>query len=374
MSIAFLDLTRQYPEVEPELSVTIQRVLDRGRFILGPEVAAFEAEWADYCGVPAAAGVANGTNALTLALIASGAVRAGAGDEIITTPLTAGYTALAIVNAGGVPIFADIDPQTYTLDPASVARMITTRTRAIVPVHLYGQVCDMDALCAVAADRALFVLEDAAQAHGARRNGQPTGSFGGAAAFSFYPTKNLGAFGDGGAVVARDAELIERVRQLREGGNEAAMATGAQGCNSRLDELQAALLRVKLKQLDRWNEQRRALARFYNKALESLSGLHLPFTRDPAQHVYHLYVVKHPLRDALRAHLSAHGIETFVHYAVPLHQQRLFRRSEQPALPIAEAVAPQLLSLPLYPQLEIAEAQAVADAILAFETGIGARE
>lgn len=366
MPIPFLELTRQHRELEPELSSALRRVLGRGWFILGPEVAAFEREWASYCAAPAAAGVGNGTDALTLALIASGAVRPGAFDEVITTPLTAGYTALAVLNAGGIPVFADIDPQTYTLDPASVARMITPRTRAILPVHLYGQVCDMDALCAVAAGRGLIVLEDAAQAHGALRGGRPAGSFGTAATFSFYPTKNLGACGDGGAVVARDAELVERVRRLREGGHEAAMADGVAGRNSRLDELQAALLRVKLRHLDAWNERRRSLARFYDEALANVPGLCLPAAPDVSAHVYHLYVVQHPERAALRAHLAARGIETHIHYSVPLHRQPLFRRPEQAALPVAEAVAPRLLSLPLYPHLDMAEAQAIVDAVLAF--------
>ena len=365
MTISFLELTRQHRELEPELSDALQRVMGSGRFILGPEVAAFETEWAQYCGAQAAAGVGSGTDALALALVASGRVRRGIGDEVITTALTAGYTALAILNAGAVPVFADIHPQTYTLDAASVARMITPRTRAIVAVHLYGQMCDMDAICAVAADRGLFVLEDAAQAHGARRDGKPVGSFG-AAAFSFYPTKNLGGCGDGGAVVARDAELVERVRRLREGGHEAATAEGVEGRNSRLDELQAALLRVKLRHLDGWNERRRCLARFYNEALANVPDLRLPVAQDSAGHVYHLYVVQHPERTALRAHLTARGIETLVHYAVPLHRQRLFFRTEQPALPVTEALAPRLLSLPLYPQLDSAEAQAVVDAILAF--------
>lgn len=366
MKISFLELTRQHQELEPELSDALQRVIGSGRFILGPEVAAFETEWAQYCGSPAAAGVGNGTDALSLALAASGKLNRGAGDEVITTALSAGYTALAILNAGAVPVFADIDPQTYTLDPASVARMITPRTRAIVAVHLYGQMCDMDALCAVAADRDLFVLEDAAQAHGAHRDGYRVGSLGAAAAYSFYPTKNLGGCGDGGAVVARDAELVERVRQLREGGHEAATAEGVEGRNSRLDELQAALLRLKLRHLDRWNERRRSLARFYNESLVSVPDLRLPVARDSAGHVYHLYVVQHPERESLRAHLTGRGIETLVHYAAPLHRQRLFFRAEQPALPIAEAVAPRLLSLPLYPQLDTAEAEAVVDAILSF--------
>jgi dTDP-3-amino-3,4,6-trideoxy-alpha-D-glucose transaminase len=366
MPIPFLDLTRQHQELEPELQTALVRVLRGGQFILGPEVAAFEAEWARYCAAPAAAGVANGTDALALALVASGAVRKGRGDEVITNPLTAGYTALAILNAGGVPVFADIDPQTYTLAPTSVEQLLTPRTRAIVPVHLYGQLADMDTLCAVAARRDLFVIEDVAQAHGARRGDKRAGSFGTAAAYSFYPTKNLGACGDGGAIIARDAELIARVKSLRQGGHAAALAERIEGRNSRLDELQAALLRVKLQHLDRWNEQRRALARFYDDALGHTSHVQLPIARCAEAHVYHLYVIQHPERDRLRAHLAARGVETLIHYPVLLHKQRLFRRPEQPALPIAETIAPRLLSLPLYPQLRIDEAQAVADAVLTF--------
>ena len=366
MPIPFLDLRRQQREIEAELHAVFARVLRRGEFILGAEVAAFEAEWAHYCAAPAAAGVASGTDALALALVASGAVRRGAGDEVITTPLTAGYTALAILNAGAIPVFADIDPQTYTLAPASVEQLITPRTRAIVPVHLYGQLADMDALCVVAARHHLVVVEDAAQAHGARLDGRTAGAFGAAAAFSFYPTKNLGACGDGGAVVARDRELIERVKRLRQGGHAAALRDSIEGRNSRLDEVQAALLRVKLTHLDGWNERRKALARFYDAALARVPRLQLPQARAAEAHAYHLYVIQHPARERLRAHLAARGVETLVHYPALLHRQRLFSRPEQPALPVAERLAPRLLSLPLYPQLRPDEAQAVADAVLAF--------
>jgi dTDP-4-amino-4,6-dideoxygalactose transaminase len=366
MTIPFLDLTRQNREIEPDLSDAIARVVSGGRFILGPEVAAFEKEWARYCDAPGAAGVGNGTDALALALCASGAIRPGSGDEVITSALSAGYTPLAIRNAGAIPVFADIDPQTYTLDPASVAKSITPRTRAVVPVHLYGQLCNMDDICAIAEERRLFVLEDAAQSHGARSNDKVAGNFGEAAAFSFYPTKNLGGFGDGGAVVARDAELVNRVRELREGGHQSAMAHDMAGRNSRLDELQAALLRLKLRRLDSWNARRRSLAHFYNKQLANVSDLQLPVAPRTTAHVHHLYVVQHPERERLREHLAKCGIETMVHYPVPLHQQRLFFRREQPSLPVTEGVVPRLLSLPLYPQLEITEAQAVVDAIIEF--------
>jgi dTDP-4-amino-4,6-dideoxygalactose transaminase len=366
MPIAFLDLTRQHKQLETELTVALQRVVERGQFILGDEVAAFETEWANYCSAPDAVGVGNGTDALTLALVASGAIRRGKGDEVITTPLTAGYTALAILNAGGIPVFADIDAETYTLDPNSVARMITSRTRAIVPVHLYGQMCDMTGLSEVAESRRLIILEDAAQAHGVHKGSHPVGSFSSGAAFSFYPTKNLGAYGDGGAVVSQDKQLIEQVRVLREGGNERAMGESSEGRNSRLDELQAAVLRVKLRHLDRFLDHRKSNAQFYNERLASVPDLRLPVVRDDDTHVYHLYVVQHSERDRLRAHLAEHGIETKVHYSTLLHQQRLFYRSEQTPLPVAEAVAPNLLSLPLYAELEAAELEAVADAVLSF--------
>src|SRR4051812_627634 len=255
MPVSFLDLRRQHEEVGDEVRAVVGRVLDGGTYILGREVEAFEREWARFCGAAAAAGVANGTDALALALLASGAVRPGRRDEVITAPLTAGYTALAVLNAGGVPVFADSDPETYTLDPRGLERALTPRTRAIVPVHLYGQMAEIEAVCEFAGRRGLVVVEGAAQAHGARVDGRRAGAWGHAAAFSFYPTKNLGAYGDGGAVTSNDANLIERVKELRQGGHPSALCGRIAGRNSRLDELQAALLRVKLKRLDAWNRR-----------------------------------------------------------------------------------------------------------------------
>lgn len=363
MPIPFLNLTRQFLEIEADATAAVARVLHGGNYVLGPEVAAFETEWSRYCAMPAAVTVANGTDALALALVASGAVRRGHGDEVITTPLTAGYTALAILNAGGVPVFADIEPDTCTLAPAALERAITPRTRAVVPVHLYGQMADMPALCAVAARHKLIVIEDAAQAHGAQLAGQSVGAYGHAATYSFYPTKNLGAYGDGGAVVSRDEELLARIKDLRQGGHAHALAEGVEGRNSRLDEIQAALLRVKLRRLAEWNEQRIKLARRYNDGLQGTPAIKPPTVRADATHVYHLYVVQHRERERLRAHLAAQGIETLIHYPFLLHQQRLFQRPEQPALPVAERIAPRLLSLPLYPQLLPAEADAVIHAL-----------
>ncbi|HYN24019.1 MAG TPA: DegT/DnrJ/EryC1/StrS family aminotransferase [Pyrinomonadaceae bacterium] len=367
MRIPFLDLTRQHREIEAEAAAALTRVMAGGVFILGREVEAFEEEWARFCGVRGAAGVNSGTDALALALIASGAVRQGRQDEVITSPLTAAYTALAILNAGGVPVFADIDPQTYTLDPSAVERVITPRTRAIMPVHLYGQMADMPALCEVAARHGLTVIEDAAQAHGARIEGKRAGALAHAAAFSFYPTKNLGACGDGGAVTSDDLALIQRVKTLRQGGHAPAFRAGVEGRNSRLDEMQAVLLRVKLQRLEKWNERRRSLTRIYDETLRG-TRLQLPSTRAPEAHVYHLYVTQHPQRDRLRSHLAAHGIEALIYYPFLLHQQPLFRRPKQGALPVAEDVAGKILSLPLHPHLTEEETREVADKILLFES------
>jgi dTDP-4-amino-4,6-dideoxygalactose transaminase len=370
MPVSFLDLRRQHEEVGDEVRAAVGRVLKGGTYILGREVEAFEREWARFCGVASSAGVANGTDALALALVASGAVREGKRDEVITAPLTAGYTALGIRNAGGVPVFSDVDPETYTLDPRGLERALTPRTRAVVPVHLYGRMADMEAVCDFARRRGLFVVEDAAQAHGARLAGRRAGAWGHAAAFSFYPTKNLGAYGDGGAVTSDDAGLIERVKELRQGGHPSAMSGAVAGRNSRLDELQAAALRVKLRRLGAWNKRRRQLAGTYRKLLSrGAKRLVLPSADAGAgSHVFHLYVVRHPERERLRAHLAARGIETLIHYPAPLHLQPLFRRRGQHPLPAAERLADEILSLPLYPQLRDEELRAVVDAIIEFES------
>jgi dTDP-3-amino-3,4,6-trideoxy-alpha-D-glucose transaminase len=360
--VSFLDLKRAHREVEAEISESLARVFSRGVFILGPEVAAFETEWAHFCRARAAAATGNGTDALTLALIASGAVRQGRGDEVITAPLTAAYTALAILRAGGVPVFADIDPQTYTLDPSAVAAAITPRTRAIVPVHLYGQMAAMKPLSAIAAAHDLLMIEDAAQAHGAGSDDDWPGAHSLAAIWSFYPTKNLGAFGDGGAVTSNDTALIERIRLLRQGGHARAIAEKVAGLNSRLDELQAAMLRVRLRRLTEWNARRRALANYY---LESFKRLPLQLPTEAA-HAWHLFVIQHERREELRAHLAARGVETLIHYPYLLHEQPLFRRGEQRALPVAEATVRRILSLPLYPQLAPDEARQVVSAIREF--------
>jgi len=371
MLINFLELRREHEEVGDEVRAAVERVDASGVYILGDEVEAFEREWARYCGVPACAGTASGTDALTLALLASGAVRPGRGDEVITPSLTAGYTGLAIINAGAVPVYADIDAETYTLAPDMLERVLTARTRAIVPVHLYGQMANMEAISDFSARHDLVIIEDAAQAHGARLGGKRAGAWGHAAAFSFYPTKNLGAYGDAGAVTSIDARLIERVRELRQGGHAPGLKGRVAGLNSRLDEVQAAALRIKLKYLDGWNRRRRALADMYQRLLlRSDRGLVLPAIRAGSDsHVNHLYVVRCRERDRLRAHLAERGIETLIHYPLLLHQQPLFRRNGQPELPVAEAMAHQILSLPLYPQLRDEELYMVTEAIHDFEVG-----
>lgn len=368
MRVPFLDLGRQLEEVGAETREALERVLASGAYILGREVESFEREWADFCGARGAAGVNSGTDALTLALVASGAVRPGRGDEVITTPLTAGYTALAVLNAGATPVFADVDPRSLTLDPEALAKAVTPRTRAVVPVHLYGRMADIGAVCDVAARLGLVVVEDAAQAHGAVAEGRRAGTHGHASAFSFYPTKHLGAGGDGGAVTSNDLSLIERVKELRQGGHEAALRSGPpSGLNSRLDEMQAALLRVKLRRLEEWNARRRRLAEDYRRGLARAGRLQLPPEHEPGAHVYHLFVARHPERERLREHLSARGVETLVHYPYLLHRQTLFRREAQAALPVAESVVGGILSLPLYPQLRDEELRAVVGAILEFE-------
>lgn len=365
MRIPFLDLRRPASEIEAEADDALRRVLRGGTYILGREVEAFEGEWSRFCGARFSAGVANGTDAITLALLASGALRPGACDEVVTTPLTAAYTALAILNAGAVPVFADVDPDTLTLSPAALAAAITPRTRAVVPVHLYGQCSDLGAIDEVAARHKLFVLEDAAQAHGATYRDKRAGTHGHAAAFSFYPTKNLGAYGDGGAVTSNDEELVERVKTLRQGGHAAALAGEVAGLNSRLDEVQAALLRVKLARLEDWNRRRRQIASQYHTAFNG-TPIITPSEREPSSHVYHLFVVRHPERERLRRHLAARGVETLIHYPYLLHQQPLFARHAHRPLPNAEHAADAILSLPLHPHLRDDEVQAVIDAVLEF--------
>jgi len=329
-----------------DVRAAIERVVARGWFVLGPELEAFEAEFAAASGAAHAVGVGTGTDAIALALRAIGV---GPGDEVITSPLSAAYSALAIMMTGARPVFADIDPDRLTLDPAAAEAAITTRTKAIVPVHLYGQPADMPALVAIAQRHRLSVVEDCCQAHLATCAGRPVGSFGLAAAYSFYPTKNLGALGDGGAITVADADLASRLKRLRNGGQVDRYHHQEFGVNSRLDEMQAAILRARLRWLPEWTARRRTLAGRYRAALRG-TGVTVPAEHDRG-HVYHLFPVLSRQRAALRAHLSALGIETLIHYPTPIpHQPAL--ASEAPAdCPVADRVCEHVLSLPLHPGL-----------------------
>ena len=339
----------------------IDRVIASGWFVLGPEVEAFESEFAAASRVTHAVGVGTGTDAITLILRA---LDIGPGDEVITPPLSAAYSALAVMMAGARPVFADIDPERLTLDPDATAAAITSRTRAILPVHLYGQAADMRPLEALAAKHNLALVEDAAQAQLATSDGRPIGSIGVAAATSFYPTKNLGALGDGGAVLTRDAQLAARVKRLRNGGQTSRYQHLEAGANSRLDELQAAILRARLAFLPQWTAKRRAVASRYRAALTG-STLHVPREFDPG-HVYHLFPVLTEHRDAFQAHMSGLGVETLIHYPVPIPRQPALASTSPAMCAVADRVCAQVVSLPMYPGLSDAAIQAVGEAAATF--------
>jgi len=363
-----LDLSRQYSAIRDEVLAAIAAVCDEQSFILGPEVARFEADAAAALSVPHAVGCSSGTDALWLALAAAGI---GPGDAVITTPFSFFATAAAILRCGAQPVFADIDSHTYNLDPQKtedILRSTRLRIKAILPVHLYGQCADWDAFAALQRKYGLLLIEDAAQAFGARWNGHTAGSLGDAAAFSFYPTKNLSAFGDAGLVTTRIAALDDRMRTLRNQGMRRRYFHDEVGWNARLDSIQAAVLRVKLRYLDAGNQARRNLAANYDRLLGKIEGLALPFTAPQAEHIFHQYVIRAPRRDDLRAHLSAQQIGTEVYYPVPLHlQTSLASLGYQPGdLPNAERAAKETLALPIYPELTEAEQQQVAHAISTF--------
>jgi dTDP-4-amino-4,6-dideoxygalactose transaminase len=365
MNVPFLDLKAVYAELQTELDAAAQRVLASGWYITGPEVEAFETEFAAYCGARHCVGVGNGLEALHLTLRA---LDVGPGDEVIVPSNTFIATWLAVSYAGATPVPVEPDEQTYNLDPALVEAAITPRTKAIMPVHLYGQPADMDAINELAAKYGIAVVEDAAQAQGARLRGRRAGGLGHAAGFSFYPGKNLGALGDAGAVVTNDAGLADRVRVLRNYGSHVKYEHEVRGVNSRLDELQAALLRVKLTRLDEWNERRKRAAEFYAQMLEGVADLALPRVPAWADPVWHLFVVRHPERERLRAHLTAAGIGTIIHYPCPPHLQPAYidLGYKQGAFPIAERMAAEVLSLPLGPHLSEDAAQYVVEQLAAF--------
>ena len=355
----------------PAIDAAITRVLDRGWFILGPELQAFEQELAAASGTADAVGVGTGTDALSLILRGLGI---GPGDEVITTPLSAAYSALAIMAAEARPVFADIDPARLTLDPRAIEAAITPRTAAIMPVHLYGQPADMPAILAIAERHGLAVVEDACQAHLATCAGRPVGSMGAAGGLSFYPTKNLGALGDAGAVLTNDRALADRIRRLRNGGQSSRYHHDEFGVNSRLDEMQAAILRARLARLPAWTTRRRALAARYRAGLTPIVAaataagrrLVVPAEHD-AGHVYHLFPVLSGERDALKTRLEAQGIETLIHYPVPITRQPALATEEPADCPVANRICNELLSLPLYPDMPDA---AVEDVLAAMRAAI----
>jgi dTDP-4-amino-4,6-dideoxygalactose transaminase len=356
LRVPFVDL--HLAEESDAIREAMARVTDRAWFVLGPEVDAFEQEFAAASGAPHAVGVGNGTDALALILRALGI---GAGQEVITTPLSAAYTAIAIVMAGARPVFADVDPERLTLDPGATERAITTRTAALLPVHLYGQPADMTAFAELANRKGLALVEDCCQAHLATCAGRPVGTFGTAGAFSFYPTKNLGALGDGGAVITHDASIATRIARLRNGGQADRYNHVEMGVNSRLDEMQAAILRARLPLLRRRTEQRRALAAQYRSLLAG-APVAVPAEMDPG-HVYHLFPIRAPRRTALQTRLHASGIETFVHYPIPISKQPAFASTNPDDCPHAARAANEVLSLPCYPGLSSHAVAAVVEAI-----------
>jgi dTDP-4-amino-4,6-dideoxygalactose transaminase len=362
--IPLVDLAAQHRALERPLREAIGRVLETSRFILGEEVEAFEREFAAFCGVKHAVGVGSGLDALALSLRALGV---GRGAEVLVPANTFIATALAVSAAGGTPVLVDVDPERYTMDPDLAARAVTKKTRALIPVHLYGQSADMEPLRELARRKGIAVVEDACQAHGAALNGARCGAMSDAGCFSFYPTKNLGALGDGGMVVTDRDDVAEQVRRLRDCGRRGKDAHALKGVNSRLDALQASVLRLKLRHLARWNEARRRHAMHYGEALKDLP-VATPVEARGATHVYHLYVVRAARRDELMRHLEGVGITCGIHYPVPIHLQEAYADLERPAgsYPVTERLAGEVLSLPMYPEMADSDVDRICAAIAAF--------
>jgi dTDP-4-amino-4,6-dideoxygalactose transaminase len=362
--IPVLDLQGQYQNIREEMDAAVLGVLESGHFVLGPNVKALEQEVARYCGCEYGVGLASGTDALRLALDALGI---GPGDEVITTPFTFVATGNTISRAGAKPVFVDIDPQTFNLNPVLVERAITDRTRAILPVHLFGQIADMDAIMEIAVRYDLPVIEDSAQAIGATYNGQQACSFGVIGCLSFYPTKNLGAYGDGGMAVTCNPEIAENLDVLRRHGGRVKYHHERVGYNSRLDEIQAAILRVKLRHLDAWTVQRSDVAARYDELLAG-SPVVTPYVAPGMQHVFHQYTIRAPRRDELRTFLSDQGIGTMIYYPVPLHCQEMYAGlgQKEGSLPESELAAKEVLSLPIYPEMSDEQVEMVASAVRRF--------
>lgn len=359
--IPFVDLKAQYESIKGEVQTAIHRVLDSCQYTLGSEVAAFEEEFADYCETEHGIGVNTGTSALHLALLAAGV---GRGDEVITVPFTFVATVSAIDYTGATPVFVDIDPTTFTMDTRAIEAAITERTKAILPVHLYGQPADMDPILEIAKRHGLVVIEDAAQAHGARYKGRRVGSLGDMGCFSFYPGKNLGAYGEGGMVVTRNPSYTKTLRMLRDWGAEKKYHHEIKGFNFRLESIQGAVLRVKLRHLEAWTQARRAVAARYSSLLKG-SGIVTPQEMPYSRHVYHIYAIRTPHRQSWQEALHAQGIQTGIHYPTPVHLLPAFADLGYQAgqFPHAEQAAREVLSLPMFPELSTAQSADVAQAL-----------
>ncbi len=361
VKVPYLDLKAQYQSIKPEIDAAISRVLDSCQFVLGSEVAEFEQNFAAYCGTSECIALNSGTSALHLALLAAGI---GEGDEVITVPFTFVASVAAVLYAGARPVLVDIDPRSFTIDPAAIECAITPRTRAILPVHLYGQPADMDPIMDIARRRGLVVIEDAAQAHGAKYKGRPVGSIGDMACFSFYPGKNLGAYGEGGALTTSNPEYARSARMLRDWGQDRKYHHVLRGYNYRMEGFQGAVLGVKLKHLDAWTETRRKIVAQYNDLLAHVD-VETPSEMPWATHVYHVYTVRSTDRDGLQTALTTEGIQTGIHYPVPVHMQPAYADLGYGpgAFPHSEAAARQVLSLPLYPELSSQAVTQVAAAV-----------
>jgi dTDP-4-amino-4,6-dideoxygalactose transaminase len=360
--IPLVDLKAQYATIRDEVNAAIQGVLDSCQFALGSEVSSFEKEFAAYCSATDAIGVNSGTSALHLALLAAGV---GPGDEVITVPFTFVATAAAIHYTGATPIYVDIDPTTFCMDPAKLVAAITARTRAIVPVHLYGQAADMDPINRIAHQHGLVVIEDAAQAHGAEYAGRRVGGLANMACFSFYPGKNLGAYGEAGLVTTDNPEYAKKIRLLRDWGAEQKYHHVIKGYNYRMEAMQGAVLRVKLRHLDKWTEARRSIARNYDRAFTG-SGVKTPQPTETNRHVYHVYAVRSPARARWQQELTARGVQTGIHYPIPVHLQAAYAdgRWRKGDFPHAETAAEEVLSIPMFPELLQAQQNDVIKAVL----------
>lgn len=368
--VPFLDLHAQYHSIRGEITDAIQRVLEDSAFTSGPYVEKFEREFADFCGSMHAIATSNGTSALWMTLLAAGVA---AGDEVITAPNTFIATAEAISYAGAQPVFVDVDQNSYTMVPELLEKAITPRTKAVIPIHLFGQPADMNPIMEIAARHNILVIEDSCQAHGALYRGKPAGTMGIAGCFSFYPGKNLGAYGEAGAVVTDDSVVAEKVRRLRDHGQLRKYHHAVIGWNGRMDGIQGAVLSVKLKYLSRWNEARRNIAAEYNRLLGGLAGIVLPREMEYARHVYHIFAIRTKNRDELSSHLANEGISCLIHYPIPVHLQDAYRHLDLPrgTFPVAEQSASELLSLPMFPEMSQEQIESVASGIKDFLSGGG---